>query len=74
MLSRKLKLPASVEALKPILLIALVASLVTGLVMLYVIGTPVAAIMSAMTTFLKGMNAGNVLLGARMCFELGTSV
>jgi len=48
-------------------------------VMLYVIGTPVAAIMSAMTTFLKGMNAGNaiflgVLLGAMMCFDLGGPV
>ncbi|MFL5357955.1 PTS fructose-like transporter subunit IIB [Archangium sp.] len=78
-LSRRVKLPASVEALKPILIIPLVASLVTGLVMIYVIGTPVAAIMSAMTRFLTNMNSGNAvllgsLLGAMMCFDLGGPV
>ena len=30
------------EALKPILIIPLVASLITGLLMIYVVGTPVA--------------------------------
>ena len=38
------RLPASVEALKPILIIPLLASLFTGLVMIYVVGTPVAGI------------------------------
>ncbi|ATB35174.1 PTS system, fructose-specific IIB component / PTS system, fructose-specific IIC component [Cystobacter fuscus] len=75
-LSRYVKLPASMEALKPILIIPLVASLVTGLVMIYVIGAPVAALLSSVTTFLKTMNTGNALflgalLGAMMCFDLG---
>ena len=75
-LSRYVKLPASVESLKPILIIPLVASLVTGLVMIYVVGAPMAAIMSAVTGFLTNMNSGNaillgVLLGAMMCFDLG---
>jgi PTS system fructose-specific IIC component len=75
-LSRFVKLPSSVEALKPILIIPLVASLFTGLVMIYVIGTPVAALMSAMTAFLTNMGSGNaillgLLLGAMMCFDLG---
>jgi fructose PTS system EIIBC or EIIC component len=78
-MSRHLKLPHSVEALKPILLIPLGAGLVTGLVMIYVIGAPVAAVMSAMTTFLTHMGAGNavllgLLLGAMMCFDLGGPV
>lgn len=78
-LSRRVKLPASVESLKPILIIPLVASLVTGLVMIYVIGTPVAAIMSALTKFLTDMGSGNAillgsLLGAMMCFDLGGPV
>jgi fructose PTS system EIIBC or EIIC component len=78
-MSRYLKLPRSVEALKPILLIPLGAGLVTGLVMIYVIGTPVAAVMSAMTTFLTQMSSGNavllgLLLGAMMCFDLGGPV
>ncbi|WNG32778.1 PTS fructose-like transporter subunit IIB [Archangium violaceum] len=77
--SRYVKLPATVESLKPILIIPLVASLVTGLVMIYIVGTPVAAIMSAMTAFLTSMNSGNAillgsLLGAMMCFDLGGPV
>ena len=43
-ISRKLPLPESVESLKPILIIPLVASLVTGLGMIYVLGEPMAAI------------------------------
>lgn len=78
-ISRRVKLPASVESLKPILIIPLVASLVTGLVMIYVIGTPVAAIMSGLTRFLTNMGSGNAvllgsLLGAMMCFDLGGPV
>jgi PTS system fructose-specific IIC component len=75
-ISRYIKLPASVESLKPILIIPLAASLFTGLVMVYVIGTPVAALMSGMTAFLTNMGSGNaillgLLLGAMMCFDLG---
>ncbi|HEX8705728.1 MAG TPA: PTS fructose-like transporter subunit IIB [Myxococcaceae bacterium] len=75
-ISRYIKLPSSVESLKPILIIPLLASLFTGLVMIYVIGTPVAAIMSSMTAFLTNMGSGNaillgLLLGAMMCFDLG---
>ena len=44
-ISRWLKLPTSLEALKPILLIPLFASLFTGLVMIYVVGQPVACLL-----------------------------
>ncbi|ATB30315.1 PTS fructose-like transporter subunit IIB [Melittangium boletus] len=75
-LSRYVKLPPSMEALKPILIIPLAGTLITGLVMIYVVGTPVAALMSSLTTFLKTMGTGNALLlgavlGAMMCFDLG---
>ena len=77
--ARHVKLPASVESLKPILIIPLVASLVTGLTMIYVIGEPVAAILAGLTSFLAGMDATNavllgILLGAMMCFDLGGPV
>ncbi|WP_342609778.1 PTS fructose transporter subunit IIBC [Vibrio tritonius] len=73
------KLPQSMEALKPILIIPFVASLVTGLIMIYVIGTPVAGIMNAMTEFLNNMGDANavllgIILGAMMCFDLGGPV
>lgn len=79
LVSRKLPLPESVESLKPILIIPLVASLVTGLTMIYLIGEPIAGIMDSLTAFLTNMGTGNAvllgsLLGAMMCFDLGGPV
>lgn len=70
------RLPQSLEALKPILIIPLLASLVTGLVMIYVVGKPVAGMLAALTQFLDGMGSTNaillgVLLGGMMCVDLG---
>ncbi|WP_111497182.1 PTS fructose-like transporter subunit IIB [Marinobacter bohaiensis] len=78
-ISRKLPLPESIVSLKPILLIPLLASLFTGLTMIYVVGEPIAAIMTALTDFLTNMNTGNAvllgaLLGGMMCFDLGGPV
>lgn len=75
-LAHWVRLPASVEALKPILIIPLLASLFTGLVMIYVVGTPVAGVLQSLTTFLDGMSSSNaillgVLLGGMMCVDLG---
>ncbi|SDO07270.1 PTS fructose-like transporter subunit IIB [Vreelandella arcis] len=77
--TRYVKLPSSVESLKPILIIPLVASLVTGLTMIYVIGEPVAALLDGLTSFLESMGSTNavllgILLGAMMCFDLGGPV
>ncbi|GAB2795535.1 PTS fructose-like transporter subunit IIB [Halomonas shantousis] len=77
--TRYFKLPASVESLKPILIIPLIASLVTGLVMIYVVGEPVAGLLAALTSFLENMGSTNavllgILLGAMMCFDLGGPV
>ncbi|MFC3390895.1 PTS fructose-like transporter subunit IIB, partial [Aidingimonas halophila] len=73
------KLPSSIESLKPILIIPLITSLVTGLIMIYVIGEPVAGVLSALTTFLENMSSANavllgILLGSMMCFDLGGPV
>ncbi|MCI0510132.1 PTS system D-fructose-specific IIB component (F1P-forming) (Frc family) /PTS system D-fructose-specific IIC component (F1P-forming) (Frc family) [Chromohalobacter marismortui] len=78
-ITRYLKLPASVESLKPILIIPLLASLFTGLVMIYVIGTPVAGLLDALTHFLNGMGSTNavllgMLLGGMMCVDMGGPV
>lgn len=75
-ISTRLKLPQSMEALKPILIIPLLASLVTGLLMIYVVGKPVAAIMEWLTAWLSNMGTANaVLLGAvlggMMCTDMG---
>jgi len=75
----KVQLPQSMEALKPILIIPFIASLITGLTMIYIVGGPVSGIMSAMTEFLNNMGSANavllgVILGAMMCFDLGGPV
>ena len=78
-ISGKLKLPQSMEALKPILIIPLVASLITGLVMIYVVGTPVAKIMAGLTAWLQSLGTANAvllgaILGAMMCTDMGGPV
>jgi len=75
-INRYARLPSSLEALKPILIIPLLASLFTGLVMIYVVGTPVAAMLLGLTHFLDSMGTTNavllgVVLGAMMCVDLG---
>lgn len=75
-ISRWVRLPSSLDALKPILIIPLLASLFTGLVMIYVVGQPVAAMLAALTQFLDTMGTTNaillgLLLGGMMCVDLG---
>jgi PTS system fructose-specific IIC component len=50
-ISRYVALPQSLEALKPILIIPLLASLFTGLVMIYVVGKPVAGMLEGAHAF-----------------------
>lgn len=75
-INRWVRLPQSLEALKPILIIPLLASLFTGLVMIYVVGKPVAGLLAGLTAFLDSMGTTNaillgVVLGAMMCVDLG---
>ncbi|CAI1865605.1 EIIBC-Fru [Serratia marcescens] len=78
-ISSKLHLPQSMEALKPILIIPLVASLITGLIMIYVVGTPVAKIMEGLTHWLQSLGTANAvllgaILGGMMCTDMGGPV
>ncbi|WP_282343182.1 fructose-specific PTS transporter subunit EIIC [Pseudomonas sp. PS02288] len=75
-IARWVRLPSSVEALKPILIIPLLASLFTGLAMIYVVGKPVAGMLAGLTAFLDTMGTSNavllgLLLGGMMCVDLG---
>ncbi|MCX8956523.1 PTS fructose transporter subunit IIBC [Erwinia psidii] len=79
LISSKVKLPQSMEALKPILIIPLLASLITGLLMIYVVGTPVAKIMAGLTHWLANMGTANAvllgaILGGMMCTDMGGPV
>ena len=78
-IARWVRLPDSLEALKPILIIPLLASLITGLTMIYIVGSPVAGVLQSLTQFLDSMGSTNaillgVLLGGMMCVDLGGPV
>ena len=79
MISTKVKLPPSMEALKPILIIPLLSSLIVGLAMIYLIGKPVAGILAGLTHWLQTMGTANAvllgaILGGMMCTDMGGPV
>jgi PTS system fructose-specific IIC component len=78
-LNRYIKLPRAMEGLKPVLILPLLGTLITGLLMVYVIGTPIAEVLAFLTNFLKSMQGSSaiilgLLLGAMMAFDMGGPV
>jgi fructose-specific phosphotransferase system IIC component len=72
------RLPVSkhLRPIMPILIIPIVASLVVGVVMLEVVGVPIAHLMTSATELLKAMGAGDrvllaLVLGAMISFDMG---
>lgn len=75
-LAKKIKLPTSLEALKPILIVPLLGTLSVGLIMFYVVGHPVGQIFEMMKDFLNNMGTTNavlmgIVLASMMCIDLG---
>ena len=75
-LSDYIPLPRTLAGLKPVLILPLFATLITGLLMYYVVGQPVAAVLATITEWLKGMQGSSaaflgLLLGAMMAFDMG---
>ncbi|RSN78845.1 fructose-specific PTS transporter subunit EIIC [Acinetobacter haemolyticus] len=75
-LAKKIKLPTSLESLKPILIVPLLGTLSVGLIMYYVVGQPVAHIFEMMKDFLNNMGTTNavlmgIVLASMMCIDLG---
>ncbi|MCP1659229.1 fructose-specific PTS transporter subunit EIIC [Neisseria perflava] len=75
-LVKYIKLPVTMEALKPILIVPLLSTLAVGLIMFYIVGEPVAQLFAAMNAFLSSMGTANavllgVIIGAMMCVDLG---
>lgn len=78
-LNRHIRLHRNLEGLKPVLILPILGSLLTGLLMVYVIGTPVAGLLAALTEWLKNMQGSSavllgVLLGSMMAFDMGGPV
>jgi len=75
-LNRHIKLHRHLEGLKPVLILPVLGSLLVGLLMIFVVGTPCAHILTAVGDWLKGMQGSSAILlgaliGAMMAFDMG---
>jgi len=75
----RLKVPRALAGIMPIVVIPLVATLLTGFLMVVVIGKPIAAAQTGLTNWLNGLSGSNavllgLLLGLMMGFDLGGPV
>ncbi|MEX3605756.1 MAG: fructose-specific PTS transporter subunit EIIC [Burkholderia sp.] len=76
LINRHLRLHRNLEGLKPVLIIPLLSTLIVGLLMLYVVGTPVAAALHTLEGWLRSMQSGSAvvlgaLLGGMMAVDMG---
>ncbi len=78
-LLKKLPVPKAVRPVMPILVIPIVSSAFVGVLMILVIGVPIANLMAWLASWLKAMSDGNaavlaMILGAMIAFDMGGPV
>jgi len=78
-LADRIRLPATLEGLKPVLILPFLATIAVGLLMIYVVAPPVAAVLGALTSWLNALQGTNaallgLLLGGMMAFDMGGPV
>jgi len=75
-LIKKIPISKYLRPIMPILVIPILSSLVVGIVMLKLLGIPIAELMTAATSMLRSMSTGNsvllaMLLGSMIAFDMG---
>ncbi len=78
-LLKKLPVSKHIRPVMPILVIPILSSLAIGLLMLEVLGVPIANLMTAATNMLRAMSTGSslllaLMLGAMIAFDMGGPV
>lgn len=73
---KKIKVPSSLRSVMPIFVIPLVGGTLVSVIMLFVVGQPIAALMTFLTNWLESMSAGNavvlaLILGMMNCTDMG---
>ena len=73
---KKIKVPSSLRSVMPIFVIPLVGGLIVSSIMLFIVGEPIAALMTFLTDLLEGMSTGNaiflaLILGMMNCTDMG---
>lgn len=76
---QKVRIPAAVRGIMPVVVIPLISSAIVGFLMFVVIGKPIASAQKALTDGLNDLTGTNAillgaLLGLMMCFDLGGPV
>ena len=79
LIKKYVKLPKSLQGIMPVLIIPVFGSIITGLLLYYVIGKPVAAVNLGMNNFLLNMSGSNavilgLVIGLMMAFDMGGPV
>jgi len=79
LMKKYIKLPKALEGLKPIVIIPLFSSVIVGLLLIYVLGNPVAAINTGLSNWLTSMSQGSAIVlgliaGLMMAFDMGGPV
>lgn len=74
-LKSHIKLPKGLEGLMPVLIVPLLSSVVVGMTMIFVVGTPFTALNNAIANFLNNLSGINsavlgLILGAMMAIDL----
>lgn len=62
LLNKYIKVPKTLQGLKTILIIPVLSTLIVGLLLYYVIGSPIQALMTAITNFLTSMSGASVVI------------
>ena len=76
---KQIKVPKAMAPIMPIIIIPILASLIVGLIFIFIIGAPISSIFVALTTWLKGMQGANIIIlaliiGAMIAFDMGGPV
>jgi len=73
---KKIKVPAAVQPVMPIIFIPIFGTLIVGLLFIFVIGAPVSAVFESLTNWLEGMQGASsiflaLILGAMIAVDMG---
>lgn len=75
LLNKIIKLPRTLDSLKPTLILPLFGTMITGLLMYFVIATPVADALAWLTNWLKSLQGANsIFLGALLAGMMATDM
>lgn len=76
LLQKCIKLPKDFQGLMPVFILPVLSTLIVGLIMVYIVGTPVKAINTGLSNWLNSLKGGNavvlgLVLGLMMAADMG---